>query len=232
MKTKVKLKTIKKRALQVLLGFTFFLMLYSAALFVLPRIRFTPKQQNETYLCYIKSNGSHVDLVMPISTNHYNWMNHLSFEHIEHRDSLFTWVAFGWGDRSFYLNTPTWGDLTFSTAFKAAFWLSTGALHVSYYQELNPSVRCHPIRLNEKQIIALYEFILNDFSLNTSKTPIHIATDMNYGPRDCFYESKKKYSLFHTCNTWVNDALKSASAKHCLWTALEFGVMDLYKNPN
>lgn len=230
MKINVKIKTIKKRVLQVLLGLSFFLILYSAALFVLPQIQFSPKHKNKTHLCYLKSNGSHVDLVMPITTDHYNWMNHLSLDHIEHRDTLFKWVAFGWGDRNFYLNTPTWGDLTFSTAFKAAFWLGSGAMHVTYYKELSSTELCQPIYLNDKQISALYVFILNDFNLNEFKTPIHIPTDMNYGPRDCFYESIKKYSLFHTCNTWVNDALKSADEKHCLWTALEFGIMNLNKN--
>jgi len=33
------------------------------------------------------------------------------------------WLAFGWGDKGFYLNTPTWADLKFSTAVKAAFWM-------------------------------------------------------------------------------------------------------------
>lgn len=143
-----------------------------------------------------------------------------------HQDSVFQWVAFGWGDKNFYLNTPTWGDLSFSTAFKAAFWLSSGAIHVTYYQDLAASEYCKPFVLSEEQSLALFDFIKSDFiSLNDSV--VHIPTTMVYGPRDAFYESSKRYSLFHTCNTWVNNALKSCKFDHCLWTGLEFGVMDL-----
>jgi uncharacterized protein (TIGR02117 family) len=230
MKSSVKFKKIKNRMLQALFALGIFLVLYFAAVFLLPHIQFSSKSNNTKYLCYLKSNGSHVDLVMPLKTKHYDWMSYLSMEHIEYQDSTFQWVAFGWGDKNFYLNTPTWGDLTFSTAFKAAFWLSSGAIHVTYYQDISPSEKCLPIHLNENQMAELHDFILNDFNLNDAKKPIHIPTNMNYGPQDCFYESTKKYSLFHTCNTWVNDALKDIEANHCLWTALEFGVMDLYQN--
>ena len=30
-------------------------------------------------------------------------------------------VSFGWGDKNFYANTPTWKDVTFSVGFKALF---------------------------------------------------------------------------------------------------------------
>ena len=223
------IKSGKRWFFQFLLGLVVFIIVYLIAVFALPKITFSGAQENPSVLCYLKSNGSHVDLVMPITTNQYNWLEKLNLEHIEFKDSSFTWVAFGWGDKNFYLNTPTWGDLTFTTAFKAAFWLGSGALHVTYYTDMTESTRCLPFYISEEQSLELFDFIVNDFKLDDSNKPVFIQTDMNYGPRDCFYESKKKYSLFHTCNTWVNDALKSAQSKHCLWTALEFGLIDLYK---
>jgi uncharacterized protein (TIGR02117 family) len=227
-KKQVNLKRIRKRILQFLLGFAMLLVLYFAAVFLMPRITFSGDSGDKAVLCYLKSNGSHVDLVMPIETNSYKWLEKLNLEHIEYADSTFSWVAFGWGDKNFYLNTPTWGDLTFSTAFKAAFWLGTGAIHVTYYKELSSSEKCLPFYISEAQCAHLYNFILNDFVVDADQVPVYIDTDMNYGPRDCFYESNKKYSIFHTCNTWVNDALKAINTKHCYWTALEFGIMDLY----
>ena len=227
MKKQVNLKRIKKRVLQFLLGFAVVLALYFAAVFLMPKITFSGDSDDQSIMCYLNSNGSHVDLVMPIQTAHYNWLDKLNLEHIEYSDSTFNWVAFGWGDKNFYLNTPTWGDLTFSTAFKAAFWLGSGAIHVTYYQDLSSSDRCVPFYISPTQCNQMYRFILNDFVVDTNQTPVFIDTEMNYGPRDCFYESNKKYSIFHTCNTWVNDALKYVNTKHCLWTALEFGVMDL-----
>lgn len=232
MESKSKKAIIKKRFFQVLKGLMLFLTLYFLAIFVLPHITFKGKDKSKEVSCYLKSNGSHVDIVMPINTVDFDWLQYLSLEHIEHRDSVYKWVAFGWGDKNFYLNTPTWGDLTFSTAFKAAFWLGSGAIHVTYYQEIQESDKCVAFYISRKQSLALQQFILHDFVKSDKGMPLYITTNMNYGPRDCFYESKKKYSLFHTCNTWVNDALKSAQSKHCLWTALEFGVMDLYQTQN
>jgi len=206
------------------------LLVYLVAVFSLPKIRFDSSAEgNKTFVCYLKSNGSHVDIVMPIRSAGHSWLNYLNTEHIAYRDSSFQWVAFGWGDKNFYLNTPTWGDLTVATAFKAAFWLSSGALHVTFYKELSEAQNCVPIKLSAKQNQELFDFIREDFKKDDEQQIIHIPTAANYGPCDAFYESKKRYSLFHTCNTWVNDALKATENKHCLWTALEFGVMDLYR---
>ncbi len=232
MNSPINKQTLKRIFLQIVKGVSFFLVLYFAAVFLLPKFRFNGLENPKEVRCYLKSNGSHVDIVMPIQTHDFDWLQCLTLEHIEQSDSVYNWVAFGWGDKNFYLNTPTWGDLTFSTAFKAAFWLGSGAIHVTYYQDMQESEKCVPFYISRKQSFALHQFILQDFVHTDQNTPAHIPTNMNYGPRDCFYESKKKYSLFHTCNTWVNDALKSAQSKHCLWTALEFGVMDLYKTKN
>ena len=225
----VNLKRIRKRILQFLLGFAALLAIYFAAVFLMPKITFSGNSDEKAVLCYLKSNGSHVDLVLPIRTDNFNWLDKLNIKHIEYADSNFNWVAFGWGDKNFYLNTPTWGDLTFSTAFKAAFWLGNGAIHVTYYSEILESENCLPFYLSKNQSTQLQSFIMNDFKIDEDQNPIYIETNMNYGPRDCFYESTKKYSIFHTCNTWVNDALSSVNAKHCFWTALEFGVMDLHR---
>jgi uncharacterized protein (TIGR02117 family) len=224
------LKKAKRLLFRSLIAFVAFLLVYAAAIFVMPKIQFQGEEAlNESITCYLKSNGSHVDIVMPIVSAHHDWTSILSQETIAYSDSTFQWIAFGWGDKNFFLHTPTWGDLTFSTAFQAAFWLGSGAIHVTYYKDIQPSENCLPFALNEKQTELLFAFIKQDFEYDKNEKPLHIPTEMVYGPRDTFFASRKRYSLFHTCNTWVNDALKSCEHKHCLWTALEFGVMDLIR---
>jgi hypothetical protein len=44
-----------------------------------------------------------------------------------------------------------------------------------------------------------------------------------------FYNAKGRYSLFYTCNTWANQALKSANQKAALWTIFDFGIFQHYK---
>ena len=46
---------------------------------------------------------------------------------------------------------------------------------------------------------------------------------------DAFYDAKGKYSLFYTCNTWANCALKAANQKASLWTVYDKGIFCHYK---
>ena len=90
---------------------------------------------------YILTNGVHTDIVLPIKNEQYNWSNLLKFQHTKSKDSTSKFVALGWGDKGFYLETPTWADLKTSTALKAASGLSSSAMHVTFYKNLNLSFK-------------------------------------------------------------------------------------------
>ncbi len=110
--------------------------LYVLVAFVLSYIPYNSSFTNEVkhpILVQLHSNGVHTDILLPIETSDHDWHSFLPDIPAMHNT-----VAFGWGDKGFYLNTPNWSDLTFSTAFKACTGLSTTAMHVSYYKrELN-----------------------------------------------------------------------------------------------
>jgi hypothetical protein len=55
---------------------------------------------------------------------------------------LVNYLAFGWGDKGFYLNTPEWADLKVSTALNAAFGLSSSAIHSTFYKKLRENETC------------------------------------------------------------------------------------------
>lgn len=69
---------------------------------------------------YILTNGVHTDLVVPVRTEQIDWSARIPFSNTTGKDTTAQWLAFGWGDKGFYLETPTWADLKASTAFKAA----------------------------------------------------------------------------------------------------------------
>jgi uncharacterized protein (TIGR02117 family) len=50
-----------------------------------------------------------------------------------------------------------------------------------------------------------------------------------YGDHDTFYAANGKYSLFKTCNTWTNSALKAANQKAALWSVTDTGILIHYK---
>ena len=68
---------------------------------------------------YMKSDGIHTDFVLPVENELKNWDKTFHFDNAKNVDSTFKYISIGWGDQGFFLNTPQWSDLTFSTAFNA-----------------------------------------------------------------------------------------------------------------
>ncbi|QMW00962.1 TIGR02117 family protein [Spirosoma foliorum] len=177
---------------------------------------------------YILTNGVHTDLVMPIKNNQIDWSDEIKFENTVSKDTLFQYVALGWGDKGFYLETPTWADLKFSTAFKAAFALGSTAIHATFYTTMIEGKDCVKIKLSKEQYIKLIHYIKSSFRLDANGHLINIKSHANYGINDTFYEATGSYSLFHTCNTWANNGLKSCEQLACLWTPFDTGIFYQY----
>lgn len=176
---------------------------------------------------YLLSNGVHTDLVLPLAYAQHDGRDLVDPTHAVRPDSLARWVAFGWGDKGFYLNTPTWADLTASTAVKAAFGLGGTAMHVTYHRSLAEGPLCHRILLSPEGYAKLVAYISSGFARDAAGGAIRIP-GAHYTTSDVFYEAVGRYHLFHTCNGWTNNGLKACGAKACLWTPFQSGVMDLY----
>lgn len=178
---------------------------------------------------YILTNGVHTDIVVPSKTTQKDWTTLVKPSHTIEATTEYPYLALGWGDKGFYLNTPTWADLKFSTALNAATGLSTSAMHTTYYKSLEESEDCIKIDISAAQYDRLTDYILNSFEVNEDDTLQLIATDSNYGNTDAFYEAKGSYSLFKTCNSWANTGLKEAGQKAALWTGTDTGIFEKYR---
>lgn len=217
----------------LLAGLFLFVALYLLAVWLVPKI--TVQKQNypssqAAYTIYLLTNGVHTDVVLPVHSGLVQWDTLVPFKNTLANDSTAQWLAFGWGDKGFYLNTPTWGDLTFSTAFKAASGLSSTAMHTTYYKNMKEGSDCVKIMVSAAQLQLLTEYIMQSFAKDSTKHFVWIPTTAVYGRRDAFYEAKGTYSLFTTCNSWTNAALKTSGLPACLWTALDIELMKLYNN--
>lgn len=169
---------------------------------------------------YLSTNGVHLYIIIPV--------NNLSV--VLKKDLAFTqddkYLSFGWGDENFYLNTPTWRDLTFWNAFKALFLKGSALIHLTRYKGIRKS--WIKINLSESELKKLNKFISESFKKDASGNKIIIA-DRGYSINDDFYKANGHYSIFKTCNTWVNKAFKESGLKSCLWTPFDFGLIDKYK---
>lgn len=216
------------KALGILVGI---IILYAALGYLLPFIEVPAKDdgQKKEIPVYIYTNGVHTDIVMPVKNDIQDWSTKIPFTNIKSGKTDYNYVGIGWGDKGFYLDTPTWADLKFSTAFKAAFWLSESAMHCTYYQTMKEGDDCKMIMISRNQYKKLVEFVDQKFDRDGEGNFILIPTNAVYGDNDAFYDAKGTYSFLDTCNTWTNNGLKAAGQKAALWTPTDYGIFLHYK---
>ena len=203
--------------------------LYVGSAFALSRIT-VPKANphaSPDVTVFLHTNGVHTDIVLPIKTDQHDWSPQLPVANIPSQDTTMRYIAFGWGDKGFYLDTPTWADLKFSTAFVAAFWLGSSAMHTTYFHSLTPGPDTVPLQLSRAEYADLVSYIERSFRLDAAGRTQHIAGH-SYGRDDAFYEAHRVYSFLYTCNTWTNNALKASGQKACLWTPADSGIFYQY----
>lgn len=198
--------------------------------YLIPFIEVPAEKTNEPKVIeiYILTNGVHTDLVVPIKNEEMDWGKELPFENTISRRSDFNYLSVGWGDKGFYLDTPTWAELKPSTALKAAFWMSESAMHCTYYFEMTEGKDCKKLLLTKKQYQNLVKYIKDKFDRDVNGNVIFIETDAVYGIHDAFYDAKGKYSFLDTCNSWANEGLKAAGQKAALWTPSDMGIFQHY----
>lgn len=214
--------------LYVLVSFLFFIIFYLSSAFICARITVNDTISKEGNITvYIKSNGVHTDLVIPVKSKKMDWSIVFPYANTKDKDTSSKLLALGWGDKGFYLNTPTWDDLTFSTAYKAMFGLSTSALHITYLDTIEVSSTCKKISMTQHEYDLLVCYIKRTIS-SKKGTSIFIPTNAVYGKKDAFYEANGSYHLFSTCNTWTNGALKHSNKKACFWTPFDTGILNQY----
>jgi uncharacterized protein (TIGR02117 family) len=213
-----------------ILGLISFLVLYVVAALSISKISVNADvaQKDKAIEIFILSNGVHTDIVVPVKNELKDWSKEIRFHQTKSKDSLVNYVAFGWGDKGFYLNTPEWSDLKASTALNAAFGLSSSAMHTTFYKNMQENASCKKIKISAEEYQKLVTYISESFECDSSKR-VQWISNYSYGKRDAFYEAKGSYNLFYTCNTWANNALKIANQKASLWTVTDTGIFCHYQ---
>ncbi|MDR9773611.1 TIGR02117 family protein [Rhizobium hidalgonense] len=125
------------------------------------------------------------------------------------------WLIVGWGGRSFYLETPTWGKLKPLPVLRALT-IDRSVMHVDlagHITEPQPSIAAFDI--GGDQMRRLRNFISDSFVRYTGVVaPI---SDAGYGEIDRFFEAKGYFNALFGCNTWTAAALRSAGLRTGLW---------------
>jgi len=227
------IKSIIKIIAFVISGIIAFVLFYVLVALVLSIIPVNKKtvSQNDVEI-YILTNGVHTDIVLPVRTGSVDWSEKVKYSDTKGNDTIMKYISFGWGDREFYLETPTWADLKFSIAFNAVFGVGRSAMHVTYLKDLSLSLDSRKIKISKRQFYLLKKYIEDSFVKNDQGGFIKIKTDLVYGQTDAFYEATGRYSLFKTSNTWTNTGLKICEQRACVWTPLDKGIFYQYRKTN
>lgn len=176
---------------------------------------------------YLLDNGVHTDLALPLANDTFDWTGVINPN--DARDLRFfpTYVAFGWGDRAFYLETPQWRDLKLTTAWNAISGQGATVIHATYLPPLRASANSIAITVSREEYQALAASIRASFQQDDDGRARTIGRA--YGDNDAFYAARGSYSLFATCNSWTNRQLKAAGLKHVLWTPFAHHLMQTYR---
>lgn len=174
---------------------------------------------------FIRTNGVHTWIVMPKVHGSVDWRPFAPSEHL--RDPRYggsDHVAIGYGNRDFYLETPTWADLTVSNAFHAAFGNGSTLLHVEHVHRPRPEPWQRPVTVTEAEYRRLAAYIAARFQRDDRGRTMPVL-GRGYGGWDMFYEAKGGYSFVMTCNEWTGRALRHAGVRTGLWTPLSQSIM-------
>lgn len=167
---------------------------------------------------YIWSDAVHTDLIVPIRNEIWDWSTTIDAADFAGDTAWATHYAIGWGDRGFYLDTPTWSDLKATTAVNALILPSGTVMHVRALTEPRDDERYHRVMISTEQYERLSESIRLGFKSQETR-PAAIAGEA-FGDHDVFYPARGRYYAFYTCNSWAGDRLEHAGVCVPWWSPL------------
>lgn len=184
------------------------------------------------YKVYISSDGFHTNFFIPVETAIFNWRTQFNLDQIANRSSQnYRYLQFGWGDRRFYIETPTWEQVQLSNALRALFyWQNDSALFIKGHPTLPqlPSEQMQCVKLSEPHYLALMQFIQTTFKAGNWAQPHRLASGQDQASG--FFAADGYYSIFNTCNSWTANGLRAAHVNTPLWAGLAQPVMMQLRN--
>jgi len=189
--------------------------LFAFLLSIIPINSWKQSDEPKTETIYLTTNGIHLDFVFKRKdVEKYHAALDIEPKH--------QFIAIGWGDEGFYLNTKTWGDLEYRTLVNALFLKSEAAMHVTRYQNL--SNNAVELQLSKVQLEQIIDYSISSFDKNLENNFEKIP-DAAYFDNDNFYKAKGSYNCIKTCNEWINIGLKKANVKTSIWSPFDKGIL-------
>lgn len=175
--------------------------------------------------------SAHSEIIVPMTTVVRDWQPWFSPSDFRGITGNETHVAFGWGDREFFLNTPRWEDVRADLTAWSMLWPTATVMHVSLMDPPPTNDFYRQVTIEPAAYKRMCEFIEQSFVLDGSarlgNAVPRLIAGWNYGQRDAFYEAVGIYSALYTCNAWTGDALEVAGIRTGCWTPFPIGILQV-----
>jgi uncharacterized protein (TIGR02117 family) len=196
-----------RRVLKILLFpliLILFYILLSFLLLLFPTKSHCIKREKSIYLY---ADTAHTEIIMPISYFKPEYQQKFP-ELLKNRSDGY--LAFSYGEKEFLMKVPTWEDIKIELALKALFINTPALIRVGYYYDIKKDI-CTKINLSNSCLKKLNQNIFKSFAIKEN----HFIRykDPYKEPNIFYFQAKKSYNLFHTCNSWSGDRLREAGLK-------------------
>ncbi len=164
----------------------------------------TSVDSSAAYSVYVVNHGWHTGVVMQRN----DFICLIGLDSI--RIPAGKWLEFGWGDKDFYMSTPSEDDVEWFTTLKAAIWPTSSVVHVVGFNRPVPEYFSYSgligLHIADSLRESMAKYISKAFSRRENGTLDSLGQGL-YG-NSCFFSGQEKYYFPKTCNVWTAQVLK------------------------
>jgi len=184
------------------------------------------------FTLYVSGGVMHTDLFVPVQNSAFEWNQVLNLKELSQQPGTNDrYLQFSWGDRIFFMETPSWDQMNWGSALRSLFyWNNSAAMLIKGHRTLPqyPDTENRCIRLGREDYRAIMQFITNSLERNAQGQPHHLG----YGQdrESSFYAATGRYSIVNTCNSWTAEALRSGNINTPLWGGIAPSILYHLRN--
>lgn len=175
---------------------------------------------------FVVSNGFHTDVVLPLREPRtgQDWLQQLGQPQWQAAFGQYPYVAFGWGNEQFYLQSYG-GHFPKAGTVARALLPGRTLMHVDFYRQApRAGARVVPLRISPEQYQRLSQYVAASFAPD-SAGHWTLRNAAGYTPEDFFFRARGRYHALRTCNDWTNQALAYAGIRAALKAPLAATVI-------
>jgi uncharacterized protein (TIGR02117 family) len=166
---------------------------------------------------YACTSLAHADIVMPSHDPLIDWSSVLPG--ITPGLPAEAYLAFGWGDLRFFLETPRWADVRLPVALGALAGLHDTAVRVVAVNEPVGDPDCRLLLMDRAGRQAIIDHIRASLANPAMPQPVAQSGFETY------YLANGRYGPLRTCNQWVAEALAAAGLPHAVFAPFSFSII-------